>query len=57
MKNKMKKKDEEKQILISLLQNYLTEIKSKQKPCFETYTIEELIKCFHLYQIPLPKIE
>ena len=52
----MKKKFEEKQILISLLQNHLKQTKSKQKPAFETYSNEELIKCFYIYKLPLPVI-
>ena len=52
----MKKKIQEKEILISLLQNYLKQIKSKQTPSFETYTNEELVKCFYIYKIPLPNI-
>ena len=52
----MKKKFEEKQILISLLQNHLKKTKSKQKSAFETYSNEELIKCFYIYKLPLPVI-
>ena len=48
------KKKLEKQILISLLQNYLKQTNSKQSPAFDTYTNDELIKCFYLYHLPLP---
>jgi hypothetical protein len=52
----MKKKFQDRQILIDLLQNYLKETKSKQTPSFTNYTTDELIKCFYLYKIPLPII-
>jgi len=50
----MKKKVQEKEILINMLQNYLKQINSKQTPSFETYSNDELIKCFYVYKLPLP---
>ena len=52
----MKKKYDEKELII-LLRNYLKQIKSRQNPCFESYSLSELIKCFYLYKLPLPTIE
>ena len=52
----MKKKYDEIE-LIKVLRNYLKKINSKQNPCFENYRLNELVKCFYLYQIPFPIID
>ena len=49
----MKKKYDEID-LINILRNYLKKINSKQSPRFENYSLNELLKCFYLYNLPLP---
>jgi len=39
--------------IIRLLNEYLKEQKSIQKPKFETYTIQELLKCCRLFNIKI----
>jgi len=39
--------------IIRLLNEYLKEKKSIQKPKFETYTIQELLKCCRLFNIKI----
>ena len=50
----MKKKYDEAE-LIKLLRNHLKKTNSKQNPCFENYTLNELLKCFYLYKLPFPE--
>ena len=47
----MVKKTYDEDKIIQMLNDYLKEKKSKQKPKFETYSIQELLKCCRLYNI------
>jgi len=39
--------------IIQMLNDYLKEQKSNQKPKFETYSIQELLKCCRLFKIKI----